>query len=133
MAWRARFRRWSGWRKGRTSWWCRADNRPDDATFDFTVNDPLTWTLEAPNLYLARVVAGADDQFTRFGVAASSCEASTRMTIIGTGAPPSPAARAPGRREKRFLAGRPHGWNAKGIVDAPPKFAYYPLQEIYRR
>jgi beta-glucuronidase len=35
---------------------------------------------------------------------------------------------------ERFLAGRQHGWNGKGIVDAyrSPKMAFYRLQEIYR-
>jgi beta-glucuronidase len=35
----------------------------------------------------------------------------------------------------RFLAGRLHGWNGKGIVDAQrsPKLAYYRLQELVRK
>jgi beta-glucuronidase len=35
----------------------------------------------------------------------------------------------------RFLAGRLHGWNGKGIVDAQrsPKLAYYRLQELFRK
>ncbi len=34
----------------------------------------------------------------------------------------------------RFLAGRLHGWNAKGVVDAyrSPKTAFYSLQELFR-
>jgi beta-glucuronidase len=35
---------------------------------EFTVNDPVAWTPEAPNLYSARAVVGNDDQFTRFGI-----------------------------------------------------------------
>lgn len=35
---------------------------------------------------------------------------------------------------ERFLAGRLHGWNGKGIVDANrnPKLAFYKLQQIFR-
>ncbi len=35
---------------------------------------------------------------------------------------------------ERFLAGRIHGWNGKGVVDAyrSPKLAYYRLQQVYR-
>jgi beta-glucuronidase len=35
---------------------------------------------------------------------------------------------------ERFLAGRMHGWNGKGIVDAyrNPKLAFYRLQQVYR-
>ena len=36
---------------------------------------------------------------------------------------------------ERILAGRLHGWNAKGILDAQrnPKLAFYRLQELFRR
>jgi beta-glucuronidase len=36
---------------------------------------------------------------------------------------------------ERILAGRLHGWNTKGVVDAQrnPKLAYYRLQEVYQK
>jgi len=35
---------------------------------------------------------------------------------------------------ERFLGGRMHGWNGKGVVDAyrSPKLAFYRLQQVYR-
>src|ERR1039457_6142662 len=36
--------------------------------FEAVVSQPRLWSPEEPNLYSARVSAGGDDQFTRFGI-----------------------------------------------------------------